>query len=63
MSCTLAKDKLEELLDRRLKLLALGDELSEVRSIMDIEGIIFELSRSNIGSHVCQKLLSIASLN
>jgi hypothetical protein len=56
-------EKFEELMAKRFDLLNLSEELNQVRSIMDIRGIIEELSSTNFGSRTVQRLLSMATPN
>ena len=54
-------EKFDSLLARRFVLLSLSDEVNHIQSVMDIHGIIEELSSTNLGSRTMQKLLSTAS--
>lgn len=54
-------EEFEEMLSRRFDLLTLNDSLGQIVSVMDIHGIIEELSQTNLGSRTVQRLLAVAS--
>lgn len=53
-------ETLEGILDEKFKLLNQSEILNEITSLADLAGILFPLSKQNMGSRIIQKLLSKA---
>lgn len=54
------REILEGILDEKFRLLNQSEILNEITSLTDLAGILFPLSKQNMGSRIIQKLLNKA---
>lgn len=47
----------DDILDEKFELLNKSDRLNKIQSISELQGILYQLSKQNMGSRIIQKLL------